>query len=133
MELVELVLNHFTRRLRHNESFKPLPELVRIAFAVVFRNTELLLNSLQLLTQEKFSLLIIYLILDLLRNLGLKSCEFELMTHEQQYALHAVEDRNRLEDPLELHRVGACNRRCKVRERRWFIRREIIEVVLQLL
>ena len=93
-------MNHLICRLRHDESFKSLPELVRIAFAVVFRDTELLLNSLQLLTQEKFSLLIIYLILDLLRDLGLKPSKFELMTHEQQYALHAVEDRNRLEDPL---------------------------------
>ena len=76
-----------------------------IGLPIVFRNSQLLLNHPELLSEKEFSLLVAHLFLNLLINLSLQPHNFEFLGEQHQDLFHARHKRNSLKNLLKFDRI----------------------------
>ena len=89
-EFIQLVVNTGLHALRHYQRFQPRSEGIDIVFTVVFRDTQLALDDLELLTQEKLALAILHLCVDLLADLALQQRYIDFFSQQRQDFLHPL-------------------------------------------
>ena len=132
-EFLHLVLDALARLVGQLEVLDALAEALHLDGLVVLRDPELLLDGFQLFAQEELPLRLGDLVLHRLADLGLQAGHLALGVEQRERALHAPEQRDRLQHLLELRGRRAGERCRKVGQCVRLVRAEAVEEGAQLL
>ncbi len=132
-QLVQFLVDALLRGGRHYLAFQARAELVGIGALVVLGDTQLALDDLQLFLEEELALALANLAIHLAGQLLLQPGDFHFLAQQRQHLLHALQDRHGIQHFLQLYARRGGQRGGEVRQWRWVVGAEAIEVVLQLL